>query len=167
MIYTLGILIAILLLTPAFLGRTLIISQDITIKQTPSTVFSYLKDLNNFKIWNPFLVEEPNAKVEVKGDGLGATYAWEGEKVGSGIMEIVEIRDENTLFFDMTFKTPFEATAKVEWSVSSVDNNAKITWTMTQDYSYFKRYFKLIMPGMMNKAFRSGLETLKLNLEIK
>ncbi|MCB0415289.1 MAG: SRPBCC family protein [Bdellovibrionales bacterium] len=161
----LGLILALLLILPAFLGERLQIERSTFVSASPEKIFAYIEDLNNFKTWNPFLEAEPQAQVMVLGSGVGSTYSWEGEKVGKGIMTVSSIEQDKKIEIAMAFIAPVEGKADVIWEITPESNGANVTWAMTQDYSYFRRYFKLVMPSMMNAAFDSGLLKLKKQLE--
>src|SRR5262245_66656606 len=55
-------------------------------------VYAQLEDLRAFVTWAPWVKKEPDMKKTFGGvpKGVGASYAWEGKKMGKGKMVIVE-----------------------------------------------------------------------------
>ena len=145
--------------------------REITISRSHHEVFSYLRPLNNFRNWNPFLRKDPQAKLESRGtDGqVGYVAAWEGNRdMGSGEQEITRIVDGERIEFELRFKKPFKATNRGYFSTESVGGSqTKVRWGMTG-----KSMFPMSLIGlfidcekMIGNEFDWGLKQLKSILE--
>jgi uncharacterized protein YndB with AHSA1/START domain len=62
------------------------------ISAPPDQVYGLIHDLRQFNTWNPYERKDPAAKGQYSATttGPGARYAWQGDKVGTGSMEIVD-----------------------------------------------------------------------------
>ncbi|HNA99586.1 MAG TPA: SRPBCC family protein, partial [Marmoricola sp.] len=66
------------------------LSRETTIQASPDQVHALINDFRNWAQWSPWEARDPELKRTFSGaeSGLGAKYAWEGNKqVGSGTME--------------------------------------------------------------------------------
>jgi hypothetical protein len=63
--------------------------------------------------------------------GIGAKYAWEGNKnVGQGTMEIVESESSTKVGLHMHFIKPFESHSSVEFTLAANGDETVVTQTM-------------------------------------
>jgi hypothetical protein len=151
-------------------GKDCTFERSIEINQPVGVVFPYLRSLENFKNWNPFLKSEPNAGQSSRGtDGqVGFVGAWDGKKVGAGEQEIMRIIDNKQIDFELRFKRPFVATNEARFAVESTANGkSKVTWRMAGTSVFPMTVFSLFMnpEKMMGGMFDSGLKDLKTILE--
>jgi hypothetical protein len=50
----------------------------------------------------------------------------------------------------------------VQWITNAKsDSKTELVWTFEQDFTYFTRYFGLVMESMMGKHFEKGLSNYK------
>ena len=71
------------------------IDRSIRINATPNSVFQALIDFNKWMIWSPWLITDPDAKVTIAADGK--SYEWEGNRVGSGDMKLLNEVDNKVV----------------------------------------------------------------------
>jgi len=74
-----------------------------------SKVFAILNDMSSWSKWSPWLIMDPDAKVEVAADNK--SYSWDGDRVGSGHMKILREHDNRTVDYDLTFLKPWKSKA--------------------------------------------------------
>jgi len=151
-------------------GKDCTFERSIEINQPVNVVFPYLKRLDNFKNWNPFLKTEPDAKQSSRGvDGeVGYVGAWDGKKVGAGEQEIMRIIDNKQIDFELRFFRPFSGTNGARFAVETAGNGkSKVTWRMDGKTMFPMTVFGLFMnpEKMMGGHFDSGLKDLKTILE--
>src|SRR5687768_923374 len=143
------VVIAVLLVVPAFLPSKVHIERTAEYNAPASKVFGVLSDMNQFAEWNPWKEMEPSAKIEVAGQGLGSTYAWEGEKTGSGKMTVSSLTPDQNVQVKMDFYEPMSGNADVQWKIiPNSDQSSKVVWEMDQELPYLNRYFGLAMDKM-------------------
>ncbi len=163
------ILIAVvfaLLVFPSVLPREAKVERRVNIKSTAAAVYAVLADFHQFRSWDPWSPMEPESTSKVEGQGLGAIYSWEGEKVGRGKMVIKDLKDNERVDVLLTFEEPFPSQAHTSWIVSALPNGeTEVVWYFEQELSYFQRYFGLVMDRMLGADFEAGLTRLKGRLE--
>ena len=159
------LLIAALLVAPAFLPKSAHVERSVVINAPRQEVFAYAADLNNFRRWDPGLRVDPKSQVEVRGSGVGAEYAWRSEKNGRGKVTITAIEPPDAIRGRMQFFEPFEDTAQIGWTFQSEGPGTKVTTTFDQEYSYSLRPVGLFMDRVLGPQYEQSLAGLKADLE--
>lgn len=136
----------------------------------PGKVFALLDDFRAWTAWSPWEKLDPALRRTYGGaaSGVGATYAWEGnKKVGSGRMEIVEAAPPSRLLLKLDFLTPFEAHNMTEFTLTPERNGTTLTWTMYGPNNFMSKLMQVFisMDAMVGKDFEAGLANLKAQAE--
>ncbi len=130
----------------------------------PATIHALINDFHNWAGWSPWEKLDPELKRTFSGakTGVGAHYAWEGNKqVGKGTMEIVE-STANRVTIDLEFIAPFKASNKTTFTLTPTAGGTEVDWTMTGDRNLiFTIMGKLFFDKAIAKDFDRGLESLK------
>lgn len=124
-----------------------------------SKVYDAVADLAQWQAWSPWLIMEPGAKVTVADDKQ--SYAWEGDRVGSGHMAITEAVQNQSVRYDLTFLKPFKSTAKVGMDVRETADGTEVTWTMDSALPFFMFFMKKMMEAFVGMDYERGLNLLK------
>ncbi len=164
----LGLVVLVLLAVPAFLPDHFEVERKILIDDSQADVYSYLVNLESSREWNPWLAEEPNAKIKFEGipGVVGSFHEWEGIAVGHGRQTLIEVREPEYMAFKLEFMDPASPPAMSYMEVTPKGDNTQVVWGMRGALSYpFERVFGLMIPGMIGKKFTEGLENLKQHLE--
>lgn len=132
------------------------------IEAPPERVFGLIQDLRRFNTWNPYERKDPAAKGEYSATtaGAGARYAWQGDKVGTGSMEITEATAPAHVGMKLDFVAPFEAHNRVDFTLQPQGGKAtRVTWAMHGPVPYLAKVMHLFfnMDGMVGKDFEDGL----------
>ncbi len=135
------------------------IVRSTSIESSPEKIFSELNNLNSWKYWSPWLVMEPEAKVDVSNDGK--YYEWTGKRVGSGNMKITGEKKNESVKYDLTFLEPWKSEAKVTFDVTPNGENCRVQWTMNSSLPWFMFWMKGMMEGFVGMDFDRGLNMLK------
>jgi hypothetical protein len=97
-------------------------------------------------------------------DGVGAGYAWEGNrKAGKGDMTITGDTSEQ-VDVDLHFEKPFAARNRIELVLTPAgDASTAVVWRMHGELSGFMRLFSLVksMDSLVGPDFEKGLARLK------
>jgi uncharacterized protein YndB with AHSA1/START domain len=161
-----AVLTIIIVLIPMFLSPKFTMSRSIEIRAPLREVFKRLPDLNEFAKWNPFPEGDTTNQTTVNGVGVNSTLAWRGDKTGEGKMTITKIVPDKEVAIRMEFFKPMSGVSMVYWVTNAKsDSSTEIVWRFEQDLTYFKRYFGLMMEGMMGKQFEKGLLNYKTMVE--
>ena len=96
--------------------------------------------------------------------GVGAAYAWDGRKVGSGRMEITAAEAPGKLTMQLDFFKPFKARNTAEFILQPQGEGLTIvTWAMHGPSPYLSKLMGVVfnMDTMIGKDFEAGLANLK------
>ncbi len=135
------------------------ISKSVLIHAEVGRVFSILNDFHHWRAWSPWLIMEPEAKVDVAEDGK--SYEWKGNRTGSGNMQVVSEEMNTSIDYDLTFLTPWKSTAKVRFELSQKDNDTQVTWIMDSSLPFFMFWMKKMMEAFVGMDYERGLALLK------
>ena len=141
----------------------LTIRKSIEINASPDVVFAVVSDLSQFRVWNPWLVCEPDAEVTVtKG---GKAYAWKGTRIGEGEMHVTHEQSPSDVHFDLTFFTPHKSSSKVGIEVKPSGDKSTVTWTMDGSLPFFLFFMTKMMTQMLGMDYQRGLTMLRAHIE--
>ncbi|MEO1012308.1 MAG: SRPBCC family protein [Bacteroidota bacterium] len=139
------------------------VSRSITINAPKEKVKNTLSDLHNWRPWSPWLVCEPEAKVDVEEDGR--FYKWEGKRTGSGTIKVVQV-SEDKIEYDLNFLKPWKSYAKVNFNFTELgDGQTKTEWTMASSLPFFMFWMKKKMEAWIGMDYDRGLRMLKEYIE--
>lgn len=164
------ILLGIFFLGGFFLPKSHKISKSIEINAPDSIVYRYVSDFSNFKNWSPWYKMEPSAQTTIMGEigKPGYTYAWSGEKVGKGKMELISSMPNLAIMQELTFYMPSPSVHQANYYFESTETNStKLIWTMEgSNEPFFERWmYALAMNRMIGNDYENGLQNLKKILE--
>jgi len=141
------------------------IERSVRIEAPPERVYGLIDDLHQFNRWNPFLRKDPAAQGTYSGtpSGKGARYAWQGEKVGVGQMEIVDTAAPANVTMNLDFIKPFEAHNIADFTLKPEAGATQVTWAMHGPAPFLSKLMQVFvsMDRMVGKDFEDGLGNLK------
>jgi uncharacterized protein YndB with AHSA1/START domain len=141
------------------------IERTVRIKAPPERIYALIDNLHQFNLWNPFLRKDPAAQGTYSGttSGKGARYAWQGEKVGVGQMEIVDTTAPSNVTLNLDFLKPFEAHNMAEFTLKPEADATEVTWAMHGPAPFMSKLMQVFisMDKMVGKDFEDGLNNLK------
>lgn len=140
-----------------------------TVGAPPEAVYPLIADFRRWTAWSPWETMEPGMDRTYGGaeSGTGATYAWEGQKVGSGRMEITGTDAPSRIDIDLHFIKPFEARNTTVFAMEPTAGGTRITWTMEGPASFMTKVMCVFidMEKRVGKDFENGLANLKRAVE--
>jgi len=138
------------------------------IEATPAKVHEFLNDLARQEDWNPFLTMDKSVTFQVsdKSVGPGATFDYQGKRIGKGRMEIIS-SGPTCIRFTMTFFNKKTEVAKCEYCIEPEFEGTKVTWTMAGERDLKMQILGAVLnlDKMMTKNFENGLKVLKAVVE--
>lgn len=162
------IIIAIACIYAAFLPSTYSVERSIVINSDEATVWSGINKFSSFKLWDPWLKRDPNAKLDIKGEdgAVGAVFSWDSEvkDLGSGSMTIDKVEPMHLNSYILEFTKPWQSKSGSTMQMDKAEGGYKVTWISTGDQGFMQRLFMLPMGGMdgaIGKDFEEGLMKLK------
>lgn len=139
------------------------VKESISISAPQEKVHAVITDFHSWQHWSPWLLAEPDAKVEITPDG--SRYSWEGNLVGVGTMLFDTIK-ENQVTIDLTFLKPWKSKAKVTFNLSSKADETTVEWVMDSQLPFFLFWMKKSMQAYIGMDYTRGLTMLKDYIEL-
>lgn len=146
------------------------IQKSVTINADIQTIFDNVVYLKNFPKWSPFYEEDPNQKIEVKGnDGqVGAQFHWNGNNGKDlGYQEIKEIKPLEYIKMECDIQKPFKANPTFEYTFSKTGNVVKVTQHFNIKSGLVDAFFMWLFRAKkgMEEMNARGMELLKMECE--
>jgi len=162
-----GIIVAAMLIIPLFTSATAEVSAEIEIALEPSQIFPAVASFKNREAWDPWVSQDATTKVtiESKPGYVGSTYSWDGEKLGSGKMEVISVKQDTYIESSLWFGE-VEIPSLVEWKFTPTDGGTHVVWSFSQETKYPVGRLGMIFGKIfLKQSFETGLSSLKEYLE--
>lgn len=158
--------IAALLIFAATRPDNFRVERKAVIQAPPERVFGLINDFHQWPLWSPWEKLDPAMKRTLGGpsSGLGATYAWTGNKdVGSGRMEIKESMPSSKIHIQLDFLEPFESNNQTDFILTPQGNATEVSWVMYGPASFMTKLMSVFasMDKMVGPDFEKGLANMK------
>ena len=158
-------LIALFVIVVATRPATFEVKRSLLINAPPQVAFAQVNDFRAWGGWSPWEKMEPEMK-RTWGQstaGVGATYAWVGDKVGAGNMKITDAKPNEHLGIDLEFTAPFAAKNRAEFDFVKTGEGTTVTWGMSGTNSFMGKAMSLFkdMDQMVGPDFDKGLADMK------
>lgn len=169
----LAALVAVLLIVVATRPDTYHVERTAKIEAPADVIFTEVNDFRTFSEWSPWAKLDPAVKTTIStpSAGVGATYAWEGnKKVGKGKMTLTESQAPTHIKERLEFVEPFASTADTTIQIKPEGGNAStVTWSMDGKASFMGKAAGLFMSmdKTIGKSYEEGLANLKRVTEAK
>ncbi len=166
--------LAVLVLLIAFVAMqsgNFRISRSVVVMAPPEAVFPHINDFHQWVAWSPWEKLDPNTKRTFGGSpqGVGATYAWVGNKnVGAGNMQILESNPNEIIRLALNFEVPFKANHMTDFTFKPEGAGTLVTQTMYGKNGFMGKAIHLMMDmdkKMIGPQFEKGLNDLKAIVE--
>lgn len=135
------------------------VEKSIIINKPASDIFPVLNNFGNWQPWSPWLIAEPDAKVDVAADGK--SYSWEGQVTGSGEMQIESETKNEHIAYNLLFLKPWKSKAKTYFTLTPEGDGTKVSWTMDSSLPFFMFFMKKMMITFIGMDYERGLKMLK------
>ena len=162
----LALAIATVLILAARKPDTLRVTRSMRVTAPAETIFPLVNDFRQWGGWSPYEHKDPAMKRSYSGaeSGEGAVYAWDGNNnVGSGRMEILEIKAPSRIVIKLDFIRPFKGHNTAEFTMLPQGDATNLTWTMVGPAPFMSRLMQVFinLDHMIGKDFEAGLASLK------
>jgi len=163
-LYWILAIIALLVIVAYLLPRHYKVERSIYINADNNLIYNLVSNFKKWDVWVPWTHEmDSTAVFEITGeDGwVGATWRWNGKKLGEGSMTATELVPGELLAYDLSFsKGKYKSKGKI---ILNEGDSCKVTWTDEGDLGNcpVDRYMGLFMEKMMGPGFEDGLKKLK------
>jgi len=157
------VLVAVILIVPLFSPAIALVSAETTIKLDAKQIFPKVASFDERWEWDPWVTQDSTAdvKLEPASGYVGSTYSWEGDRIGSGRMEVISVRENKYIESKLWFGE-VEEPALVEWNFEPVEGGTHVTWTFSQETGYpIGRLGMMFGKVFLKQSFELGLSNLK------
>ena len=159
------VLIAALLLFAATRPNSFSVERRIVIQAPPEKIQPLIADFHRWADWSPWEKLDPAMQRNFGGPpaGVGATYAWQGNKdVGSGRMEVKGAAPDK-VSIKLDFIEPFEGHDTADFMLAPKDGGTEVRWVMSGPTPFISKLMGVFvsMDAMIGKDFEKGLAQLK------
>lgn len=142
------------------------IERTVLIDAPPEQIYPLIEDLRAWRLWSPFEQLDPDMARSYGGaeKGVGATYAWKGDRrAGSGRMEIMEADEPFRVVIALHFLAPMKAENVTIITLAPDGDATRVTWAMEGKANLVARVLHLFvdMDKMVGSDFEAGLVKLK------
>lgn len=138
--------------------------RTIHIDAKPIDIFPKINNLGEWGSWSPWMILEDGVKVEVKDNGK--FQSWEGNRIGSGTMQITNEIEDKQVDIDLTFLKPYKSKAKVSLMLTEQHDGTSVAWKMESSLPFFMFWMKKAMSAFIGMDFERGLKLLKEYVEV-
>ena len=148
------------------MGKPYTVTRTVTIAAPAERIRSLVNDFHEWRAWSPWEDVDPAMDRSYSGPdrGIGARYAWEGnKKAGKGWMQITR-DDAQGVGADLHFDKPFPADNVFVFSLTpSGSDSTTVEWRMDGELSPLMRAFSVVksMDSLVGPDFEKGLARLK------
>ena len=125
------------------------LARSVTIAASAAAVFPHIAAFPAWQAWSPWEGLDPDLRRTYSGaeSGLGARYAWAGnKKAGAGTMEVVEAEEPARIVVDLRFEKPFPAQNLSTFTLSAVEGGTRVDWVMTGHRGLLMRIMAKVIP---------------------
>jgi hypothetical protein len=163
----LGIAIVGFLALAATRPDTYRVERSRRIQAPAEVVFAQIENFRAWPAWSPWEALDSNMKRTYEGParGVGASYAWEGNRhVGKGRMTIVESTPSTAVACRLEFQAPFASVANTAFTLQpDGDGAVTVTWSMDGTNGFASKLICLLvsMDRMIGGQYEKGLATLE------
>ena len=116
------------------MADTFTVERRRTIHAPADRIYLLLYNFQQWTRWSPWEDLDPDLERAYGGPeaGLGATYAWSGnKKAGSGKMEITAVEEDRLVQIALDFVKPFKSSNTTTFALAPVDDDTtEVVWTM-------------------------------------
>ena len=130
--------------------------------QPMQQVFDTLRNFRTWPNWSPWLIHEPDTRLEYSEDLLskGGNYTWDGNIIGSGKLTHELLQEPTLIQQHLEFIKPYKNTAKTAFELSSNDGKTDVEWILHGSMPFFMRFMVPKMKQMISKDYALGLAML-------
>lgn len=142
------------------------IERSIVIHAPAHVAFARVNDFHSWVDWSPYeKLDGASLKRTYGGpsSGVGSTYAWAGEKAGTGQMTIERSVPSSEVLIKLEFVKPMTATNTATFTFTEASDGTRVTWSMDGRNGFVAKAFTLFfdMDKLVGGDFEKGLVALK------
>lgn len=138
------------------------VRRSLTVAAPLQRVFTAIVDLRGWPEWSPWLLHEPDARLEFSEQPQqeGGCYSWDGERVGAGRLTHLSIVEGRRVQQEIEFRRPFKSVGEVNWEFEADSETTLVSWEMIGRMPFLFRFMAKHMAPMIERDYDLGLALL-------
>ena len=137
----------------------LYLSRSIEIQAPVEKVFTVVGDFKQWIPWSPWILIEPECKLEFAEDG--SSYSWDGNIIGSGSLTKKTSENNKHMLMDLQFFKPWKSRSAVTFDFKATGTGTEVRWDMRGSLPFFLFFMKKKMEAFVGMDYERGLKMLK------
>lgn len=135
------------------------VEKSIVITAPCESVYPIVRNFRSWKAWSPWLIAEPEAKLDYSENPDG--YSWYGKITGSGSMELISEEPGKWMNCRLLFLKPWKSESAVRFEFRETGEGTEVTWKMKGSLPFFMFFMKGMMISLIGMDYERGLKMLK------
>ena len=126
-------------------------------------VFDRVADFSSWSSWSPWLIADPDARVDVSdnSNSVGSTYHWTGESSGEGEMKHEVLKSPRRIQSEIRFIKPMRSVSEVSFDLEPAGEGTRIRWNMDGSLPWLLFWMTSSMDAYIGNDYERGLRMLK------
>jgi effector-binding domain-containing protein len=122
-----------------------------------------VSDYRTWTTWSPWLIAEPQAKVDIsdRSNQVGSTYHWSGKVVGEGRLEHLRLETDRLVEDRLDFIRPTKSKSKTGFKFEAIANRTKLVWWIDGNLPWYLFFLTPIIKTMVGMDYQRGLMMIK------
>lgn len=140
-----------------------VVRRSLSMNVDRQRVFDKVRDFTSWHQWSPWLLHEPDARVEFSEhpEQEGGSYSWDGKRIGAGTLSHMRFEAPALIEQRIAFIRPFRAVNRVWWEFAEQDGRTEVTWGMEGEMPFPLRFMTAMTRQMIAKDYDLGLALLR------
>jgi len=139
------------------------VQKSIEIDAPVSKVYQMVSDYRTWTTWSPWLIAEPQAKVDIsdRSNQVGSTYHWSGKVVGEGRLEHLRLETDRLVEDRLDFIRPTKSKSKTGFKFEAIANRTKLVWWIDGNLPWYLFFLTPMIKTMVGMDYQRGLMMIK------
>ena len=139
------------------------VQKSIEIDAPVSKVYQMVSDYRTWTTWSPWLIAEPQAKVDIsdRSNQVGSTYHWSGKVVGEGRLEHLRLETDRLVEDRLDFIRPTKSKSKTGFKFEAIANRTKLVWSIDGNLPWYLFFLTPMIKTMVGMDYQRGLMMIK------
>ena len=159
-------IVAVLVITVvgylAFLPGRFEVRRNLELSVPVETAFAAVVDLKSWPFWSPWLLHEPDARLDFSEDYRSEEgfYEWDGKLIGAGRLTHASIVPNHRIEQELEIIRPYKSVNRVDWTFENRDNGCLVSWEMEGRMPFLFRFMVKSTVPMIERDYDLGLAML-------